>query len=64
MSTVRITSIAERNIEGNYTVKWEVSPDKEGNIDIYSALSDSSFNDFNPIITTNINEQFVLVNSQ
>jgi len=64
MSTVRITSIAERNIEGDYTVKWEVSPDKEGNIDIYSALSDSSFNDFNPIITTNINDQFVLVTSQ
>jgi protein-tyrosine phosphatase len=64
MSTVKITSVAERNKDGDYTVKWEVSPDKEGNIDIYSALSDSSMNNFIPIITTNINEQYVFVTSQ
>ncbi len=64
MSTIRITSVAERNKEGDYTVKWEVSPDKEGNIDIYSSLSDSSFSESSPIITTNINDQYVLVTSQ
>lgn len=43
-------------------LKWEVSPDQEGNIDIYSSLSDSSLSSFTPIATTRITDQVLRVN--
>ena len=35
MSTVKIASIVEKNKEGDFLLKWEVSPDVEGKIDIW-----------------------------
>lgn len=62
-STVKITSVAERNKEGEMLLKWEVSPDQEGNISIYSSQSDSSFSDFIPIKTSNITDQVTVINT-
>ncbi len=62
MSTVKITSVVEKNREGDFLLKWEVSPDQEGNIDIYSSLSDSSLSSFTPIATTRITDQVLRVN--
>ena len=55
-STVKITSVAERNKEGDLLLKWEVSPDQEGNINIYSSQSDTDIGNFTPIKTSNITE--------
>ncbi len=62
MSTVKITSVVEKNREGDFLLKWEVSPDQEGNIDIYSSLTDSSLNSFTPVATTRITDQVMRVN--
>ena len=62
MSTVKITSVVEKNREGDFLLKWEVSPDQEGNIDIYSSLTDSSLNSFTPVTTTKITDQVLRVN--
>lgn len=62
MSTVKIASIVEKNKEGDFLLKWEVSPDVEGKIDIYSAMSDSSIRNFTPISTKLIEDQFALLN--
>ena len=62
MSSVQITSVVEKNKKGNYLVKWEVSPDQEGDIQIYSSLSDTSINSFVPVTTAKINEQFAVLN--
>lgn len=56
-STVQITSVAEKNEEGNILLKWEVSPEQEGNIDIYSSSDDVSIENFTPIKTTAISDQ-------
>ena len=61
-STVKITSVVEKNKEGNFLLKWEVSPDQEGQIEIYSAPSDSSISKFAPIKSSQINDQFALFN--
>ncbi len=52
----------EKNREGDFLLKWEVSPDQEGNIDIYSSLTDSSLNSFTPVATTRITDQVMRVN--
>ncbi|NLH30113.1 MAG: tyrosine-protein phosphatase, partial [Bacteroidales bacterium] len=59
-STVQITSVVEKNKDGDFLVKWEVSPDQEGKIDIYSSASDSSLADFVPVKSSRIEDQFAL----
>lgn len=61
MSTVRITSVVEKDKSGDFLLKWEVSPDQEGNIDIYSSLSDSSLTGFTPIASKKIADQVLKV---
>lgn len=56
-STVQITSVAEKNEEGNILLKWEVSPDQEGDIDIYSSSEDVSLENFTPVKTMAISDQ-------
>lgn len=63
VSTVKITSVAEKRQDGDFLLKWEVSPDQEGNINIYSANSDSSLVDFTPIKTSNIGDQVAIISS-
>lgn len=60
MSTIKITSVVEKNNDGDFLLKWEVSPDQEGNIDIYSSMSDSSLTNFVPVKSSQIEEQFAL----
>ena len=62
MSTVKITSVVEKDPKGDFLLKWEVSPDQEGNIDIYSSLTDSSLTTFSPITTTKITDQVLRLN--
>lgn len=62
VSSVTITSVVEKSKEGDFLVKWEVSPDLEGNIDIYKSLSDNDIRDFTPVRTKNISDQFALIN--
>lgn len=62
VSTVKITSVAEKNKEGDLLLKWEVSPDQEGNINIYSSQSDSDISSFTPIKTSNISDQVTVIN--
>ncbi len=62
MSTVKITSVVEKNQEGDFLLKWEVSPDVEGNIDIYSSLTDSSLSSFTPVATSRITDQVLKLN--
>lgn len=62
MSSVQITSVVEKNKKGDFLLKWEVSPDQEGDIQIYSSLSDSAVSLFVPITTAQINEQFAVFN--
>ncbi len=62
MSTVKITSVVEKDTEGDFLLKWEVSPDQEGNIDIYSSLTDSSLNSFTPITSRRITDQVMKLN--
>lgn len=61
-STVKITSVAERNKDGDVLLKWEVSPDQEGSINIYSSQSDSDISAFTPIKTSNITDQVTVIN--
>lgn len=61
-STIKITSVAEKNKEGDFLLKWEVSPDQDGKIEIYSSSSDSAMNAFIPLTTTNVSDQVALVN--
>ena len=61
-STVKITSVAEKNKDGDLLLKWEVSPDQEGNINIYSSQSDSDLSAFTPIKTSNITDQVTVIN--
>ncbi len=62
MSTVKITSVVEKDPKGDFLLKWEVSPDQEGDIDIYSSLSDSSITNFTPVTTTKIANQVMRLN--
>ena len=62
MSTIQIASVVEKNKDGDFLLKWEVSPDVEGKIDIYSAMSDTSIKNFTPVRTKLVEEQFALLN--
>ena len=62
MSTIQIASVVEKNTDGDFLLKWEVSPDVEGKIDIYSAMSDTSIRNFTSVRTKLVEEQFVLLN--
>lgn len=62
VSTIRIASVVEKNRDGDFLLKWEVSPDVEGKIDIYSSMSDTSIRDFTPIQTKLVEDQFALLN--
>jgi protein-tyrosine phosphatase len=62
MSTVKITSVVEKDTEGDFLLKWEVSPDQEGNIEIYSSLTDSSLNSFTPVTSRKITDQVMKLN--
>ncbi|MDR0421412.1 MAG: tyrosine-protein phosphatase [Proteiniphilum sp.] len=61
MSTVKITSVVEKEREGDFLLKWEVSPDQEGNIDIYSSLTDSSLTGFMPLTSKSVADQVLRV---
>ena len=62
MSTIKIASVVEKNTDGNFLLKWEVSPDVEGKIDIYSAMTDTSLKNFIPVRTKLVEDQFALLN--
>ena len=62
MSTIQIASVVEKNTDGDFLLKWEVSPDVEGKIDIYSAMTDTSIRNFTPVRTKLVEEQFALLN--
>ncbi len=62
-SAVKITSVAEKNKEGDVLLKWEVSPDQEGDISIYSSQSDSSLETFTPVKTSNIADQVTVIST-
>lgn len=61
MSTVKITSVVEKDREGDFLLKWEVSPDQEGDIDIYTSLTDSSLTSFMPLTSRKITDQVLRV---
>ena len=61
-SAVKISSVVEKDHGGDFLLKWEVSPDQEGTIDIYSSLSDSSLTAFTPITTAQITDQVLRLN--
>lgn len=61
MSTVKITSVVEKDREGDFLLKWEVSPDHEGDIDIYSSLTDSSLTNFTPLASKKVTDQVLKV---
>lgn len=62
-STVKITSVAERNKDGELLLKWEVSPEQDGNINIYSSQTDSP-DSFVPIKTSKITDQVTIIDSK
>ena len=62
-STIRITSVLERDTDGDLLLKWEVSPDQEGNIDILSSDSDASLDRFSPIASAQITDQVIRFSS-
>ncbi len=61
MSTVKITSVVEKDKEGDFLLKWEVSPDQEGTIDIYSSLTDSSMTSFTPLTSKKVTDQVLRI---
>lgn len=62
VSTIKIASVVEKNTDGDFLLKWEVSPDVEGKIDIYSAMTDTSIRNFSPVRTKLVEDQFALLN--
>ena len=62
MSTIKIASVVEKNSDGDFLLKWEVSPDVEGKIDIYSAITDTSIRNFTSVRTKLVEDQFALLN--
>ena len=62
VSTIKIASVVEKNSDGDFLLKWEVSPDVEGKIDIYSAMTDTSVRNFSPVRTKLVEDQFALLN--
>ncbi|MGI6572490.1 MAG: tyrosine-protein phosphatase [Fermentimonas sp.] len=61
-STVKIASVVEKEPEGDLLLKWEVSPDREGIIDIYSSSTDSILENFTQLTSANVSDQVMRVN--
>ena len=61
MSTIKITSVVEKDQKGDFLLKWEVSPDHEGNMEIYSSLTDSSLASFTPLASKKVADQVLRV---
>lgn len=62
-STVKIASVVEKEPEGDLLLKWEVSPDREGVIDIYSSQTDSTLDSFTQLASANVADQVMRINS-
>jgi protein-tyrosine phosphatase len=60
-STVKISSVVEKEPEGNFLLKWEVSPDREGVIEIYSSSTDSTLEHFTPLTSADVADQVIRV---
>jgi protein-tyrosine phosphatase len=60
---VKISSVVERNTDGDLLLKWEVSPDQEGNIDIYVSETDTSLDNFSPVASARIADQVLRINT-
>ena len=61
-STINITSVVERHTDGDLLLKWEVSPDQEGNINIYSSKDDSALENFTPLASAQIADHVLRLN--
>ena len=61
-STINITSVIERHTDGDLLLKWEVSPDQEGNINIYSSKDDSALENFTPLASAQIADHVLRLN--
>lgn len=61
-STISITSVVERHSDGHLLLKWEVSPDQDGNIDIYSSHDDSELDSFMPLASVQITDHVLRIN--
>jgi len=61
-TTVKIASVVEKEPEGDFLLKWEVSPDREGIIDIYSSSTDSILEDFTPLTSADVSDQVMRLN--
>ncbi|MGI6073575.1 MAG: tyrosine-protein phosphatase [Fermentimonas sp.] len=62
MSTIKITSVVEKDEQGDFLLKWEVSPDQEGDIHVYSSMTDSSLDNFTPLSTARVADQVMKIN--
>lgn len=62
VSTIKIVSVVEKNNDGDFLLKWEVSPDVDGKIEIYAAMTDTSIRNFAPVRTKLVEDQFALFN--
>jgi protein-tyrosine phosphatase len=61
VSMVKISSVVERNTDGDLLLKWEVSPDQEGNIDIYVSETDTSLDNFSPVASARVADQVLRI---
>jgi protein-tyrosine phosphatase len=61
-STVKISSVVEKEPEGDFLLKWEVSPDREGIIDIYSSSTDSILENFTQLTSADVADQVMRIN--
>jgi protein-tyrosine phosphatase len=65
VSTASIYSLCEKDEQGNYIVKWEISPDpQKGEVEIYSSSNDNfSKNKTPPLLVTNVEDRVAMFNS-
>jgi protein-tyrosine phosphatase len=63
VSMVKISSVVEKETDGDLLLKWEVNPDQEGNIDIYVSETDTSLDDFLPVTSVRIADQVLRINT-
>lgn len=61
MTTINITSVVERSTDGDFLLKWEVNPDQEGIISIYTSEDDSSLANFTPMATAQITDHVLRI---
>lgn len=55
-TSANINSLCEKDKQGNYIVKWEITPDPEkGHLEIYTSTNDDSFkNNKSLLLVTNV----------